>query len=259
MYCIQLLHDIAKWVLKLLNMDPGEDTFGNVYLSMKDMWRREVKNQKNWYENANKYWSNQTADMTGVMGGLPEIHSPDIRGSRSFFDKVSASHNLNRQHVLDCGCGIGRVSKYLLSDLFQSVDLVDQCANYIQAAQSSLPGDKYRFFVAGLQDFIPERGTYDCIWIQWVLSHLTDDDLIAFISRIIQGLRTNGIIFIKENTKKKGFYVHKDDYSVTRSEKLLKGLLTQRLQIVAEELQTGFPDNLFKVKMFACVPLIRNY
>jgi hypothetical protein len=35
--------------------------------------------------------------------------------------------------------------------------------------------------VSGLQDFSPEPKTYDLIWCQWVLGHLTDEDLIDFL------------------------------------------------------------------------------
>lgn len=31
----------------------------------------------------------------------------------------------------------------------------------------------------GLQDFDPEDGSYDVIWIQWALLYLTDDDCIS--------------------------------------------------------------------------------
>ena len=30
------------------------------------------------------------------------------------------------------------------------------------------------YFAVGLQDFHPEEGRYDVIWIQWVMGHLTD-------------------------------------------------------------------------------------
>ena len=35
----------------------------------------------------------------------------------------------------------------------------------------------------GLQNFTPSQEAYDVIWIQWVLGHLTDDDLVAFLKR----------------------------------------------------------------------------
>ena len=188
------------------------------------------------------------------MGGLPEIHEPDIRASLNFLNRAQSHIPFQRLKALDCGSGIGRVSKYLLAGNFSSVDLVDQCENYINTAKNELEGANARFFICGLQDFLPEPRIYDCIWIQWVLSHLTDEDLLAFLTRISAGLKPCGVIIIKENIKKKGFIVHKDDYSVTRSEKLLKEILSQRLRIITEELQPDFPDNLFKVKMFACVP-----
>ena len=32
----------------------------------------------------------------------------------------------------------------------------------------------------GLEDWAPEEGAYDAIWVQWVVGHLTDDDFVAF-------------------------------------------------------------------------------
>jgi len=32
----------------------------------------------------------------------------------------------------------------------------------------------------GLEDWVPEEGKYDVIWVQWVVGHLTDDDFVAF-------------------------------------------------------------------------------
>lgn len=236
-------------------MDPGEDSFGKVYSTIKQMWKKELKTQGKWYNSANKYWSSQSADMHGIMGGLPEIHEADIEGSRSFLRKVNEILPFAREKALDCGCGIGRVSKYLLCDEFASVDLVDQCENFIATARNELTGRNTRFFIAGLQDFTLEPATYDCIWIQWVLSHLTDIDLLSFFTRLSTGLRPGGVIIIKENIKKKGFFLHKDDSSVTRSETLLKALITEKLNIIAEDFQSNFPESLFKVKMFACTPL----
>ena len=35
----------------------------------------------------------------------------------------------------------------------------------------------------GLQNFTASQEAYDVIWIQWVLGHLTDDDLVSFLKR----------------------------------------------------------------------------
>ena len=235
-------------------MEPGQDSLGKVYPSIGNMWQEEVKNKEVWYERANSYWSQQGSDMNGIMGGLPEIHPKDIEGSQQFLNRTNKKIPFMRQKALDCGCGIGRVTKYFLANEFQNVDLVDQCENYVRQARSDLGEGRFRYWVQGLQDFEPGAQEYDVIWIQWVLSHLTDSDLESFFDRISRGVKETGVIIIKENVKKKGFIVHKDDFSVTRSEVLLKEIILKKFRIVEEQFQTGFPADLFKVKMFACVP-----
>ena len=40
---------------------------------------------------------------------------------------------------------------------------------------------------------------YDCIWLQWFLMYLTDDDLVEMLQRCAKNLKEDGIIVIKEN------------------------------------------------------------
>ena len=64
----------------------------------------------------------------------------------------------------------------------------------------SLPGPRtLRYLYEPLQKWTPEAGHYDVIWCQWVLGHLTDDDLVAFFKRCAKGLAPGGLIFVKEN------------------------------------------------------------
>jgi len=39
--------------------------------------------------------------------------------------------------------------------------------------------------ITGLQKFTPEEKAYDVQWIQWVLGHLTDKDLVDFLKRCL--------------------------------------------------------------------------
>lgn len=83
-------------------------------------------------------------------------------------------------HRLDCGAGIGRVSKHFLLPYFSKVDLVEQNAQYLETARAETlakevkEGRAVQFIPQGLQAFQPEKDRYDVIWCQWVLSHLTD-------------------------------------------------------------------------------------
>ena len=99
---------------------------------------------------------------------------------------------MGTNRVLDCGAGIGRVSKNLFLPLFDKVDMVELNGDFIEQAKTefaALPdGSKLdRCFVSGLQDFTPHPGEYDVIWSQWVLGHLTDDHLVEFFRRCKTG------------------------------------------------------------------------
>jgi len=57
---------------------------------------------------------------------------------------------------------------------------------------------------------------------------------------------------IKENIAQKGFIVHKDDCSVTRSDELYKKLFAKAgLQIIRQEWQEDFPKEMFAVSQYA--------
>ncbi len=51
----------------------------------------------------------------------------------------------------------------------------------------------------GLQDFIPENQSFDLVWIQWVAGYLTDADLVKFLRRCKSGLKSGGLIVVKDN------------------------------------------------------------
>lgn len=129
---------------------------------------------------------------------------------------------------------------------------MDQCQPYIDKARQLLADTNARkFYCSGLQDFAFEE-TYDCIWVQWVLTHLNDEDNIAFLKKAQRHLRKGGVIVVKENASEKGFFVDKGDSSVVRSTLLWKVLFQQAgLRVLKEGLQTDWPEDLFEVRMYA--------
>lgn len=157
--------------------------------------------------------------------------------------------------ALDCGAGIGRITKHLLVKHFAKVDLVEQNKLFLQKGEEYLKGlDRVgNLYCCGLQNFVPENQAYDVIWCQWVLGHLTDDHLIDFFQRCLQGLKPNGLIVVKENLTSSG-EVEKDeeDSSVTRPEEVLKMIFQKAgLEILREMKQQKMPDGLYPVKMYA--------
>uniref|UniRef100_A0A2P2KK46 Alpha N-terminal protein methyltransferase 1 n=1 Tax=Rhizophora mucronata TaxID=61149 RepID=A0A2P2KK46_RHIMU len=161
----------------------------------------------------------------------------------------------------DCGSGIGRVTQNLLIRYFNEVDLLEPVSHFLDAAHDSLvhenptASDVHKatnFFCAPLQEFMPDAGRYDVIWIQWCIGHLPDDDFVSFFKRAKIGLKPGGYFVLKENTAKSGFVLDKEDRSITRSDLYLKELFGQcGLHLYKSKDQRGFPKELFGVKMYA--------
>ncbi|KAJ2718677.1 hypothetical protein GGI07_005647 [Coemansia sp. Benny D115] len=216
-----------------------------------------------WYEDADKYWKSISSDVDGMLGGLEEVHGPDIRDSLLFLQKLrkDPSNSTGSGYACDCGAGIGRVTKHFLSTQFDKVDLVEQNAGFLQTATDTYlkseceAGKVGDAMAVGLQSFTPAKHRYDVIWCQWVLSHLTDEDLVSFLRRAAGGLAAGGLICVKENVVAQGYVVDTDDSSVTRSKAIFESIFKAAgLTVVGRQTQTGFPHGLFAVNMWALRP-----
>ncbi|CAJ0759844.1 3440_t:CDS:2 [Entrophospora sp. SA101] len=225
-------------------------------------------NKEGWYTDALDYWSSTPATINGMLGGFGVVSQLETNSSiefiKEFIEGRKGARNvikvppyITKSYALDCGAGIGRVTKHFLLKVFEKVDLVEYTPKFIKQAESQYllnekkSGKIGKFICKGLQEFTPETKKYDMIWCQWVLSHLTDEDLIQFFKRCKIGLKNNnGIIGIKENINAIGYCLDKDDSSVTRSDKIFKEIFEKSgLKLIKEAVQFGMPEGLFEVKM----------
>jgi len=227
------------------------------HFRMEDLISNEEE-ERDFYKNAVKYWTEIPANDQGMLGGYQSISPIDIHSSKNFlspFLKICGGR-VGTNRVLDCGAGIGRISKNLFLPLFVKVDMVELNGDFIEQAKTefaALPdGSKLdRCFVSGLQDFTPNPGEYDVIWSQWVLGHLTDDHLVEFFRRCKAGLAPNGMMVVKENVSKNLEFDDLDS-SFTRPLSLLKDLIHRSgFRILKDEKQKKFPKDLFEVRMLA--------
>ncbi|XP_014670576.1 PREDICTED: N-terminal Xaa-Pro-Lys N-methyltransferase 1-A-like isoform X2 [Priapulus caudatus] len=219
----------------------------------------------NFYENAKNYWSKIPATVEGMLGGFSEISFIDIHGSKQFLQPfltmkeqivTGNKGRVGRSRAVDCGAGIGRITKQLLVPFFDSVDMVEVNPAFLAEAPVYM-GDAAKrvgnFICTGLQEFTPEPGSYDVIWCQWVLGHLTDADLVAFLQRCRAGLREHGIIVVKDNMGSSAASVFDaDDSSFTRPrDAYMECMHRAGLRILKEEKQRRFPKEIYEVRMFA--------
>lgn len=214
-------------------------------------------------DNAQSYWGDVDATMDGVLGGYASISTADADSSLAFAGGVLGAGTLGR--ALDCGAGIGRVTRDVLSKLALKVDLVELVPKYVAQARVELASEPRmgEFFTASLQDFDPARAHYDLIWIQWVIGHLTDQEFVAFLRRCAAGLRPGGWIIVKDNNASPtepgiidgAYLVDSVDHSVMRTNKLVKRLFgAAGLELRKEVRQTRFPSELCTVRMYALQP-----
>jgi hypothetical protein len=90
--------------------------------------------------------------LDGVLGGAFAYLTPvDVRDSNSFLDKLQAVYPAIRfDHVVDCGAGIGRITKNLLLPRSTTITLVDQNPRMLNASPSyigSIPNGKTVSFI----------------------------------------------------------------------------------------------------------------
>lgn len=216
-----------------------------------------VENELEFYSKAKKYWKDVPATVDGMLGGYGHISSIDINSSRKFLQRFlrDGPNRTGTTRALDCGAGIGRITKRLLLPLFKTVDMVDVTEDFLTKAKSYLGEEGRRvrnYFCCGLQDFSPEPNTYDVIWIQWVIGHLTDNHLSDFLKRCRAGLRPNGIVVIKDNMAQEGVIMDDVDSSVCRDLDVVRKIIRRAgLHLLAEERQENFPDEIYHVYTFA--------
>eukprot|EP00758_Cryptobia_borreli_P007420 Tbor_TRINITY_DN5292_c0_g8::TRINITY_DN5292_c0_g8_i1::g.16445::m.16445/K16219/NTMT1, METTL11A, NTM1; protein N-terminal methyltransferase len=234
----------------------GRDSEGKVYASAEEMWEYELTQdkydqEKGWYGKALNYWENTPATFSGVLGGMDHIHERDIEASRMFIDSLTT---VGHSYALDCGAGIGRVTKHLLLPLFDKVDLMEPIEKMIDVAKKELDQARIgHYYITSMEKAELDEGKYDLIVIQWTAIYLTDEDFISFLAKCKCSLKEGGVIFFKENcSSDNNFLVDKDDSSLTRSDAHYKRIFAAAgVVCLKEEVQKNWPSDLLMVKMYA--------
>ncbi|KAL3932200.1 MAG: hypothetical protein SGPRY_000798 [Prymnesium sp.] len=162
-----------------------------------------------WYAAVLEHWCKHVSseDDDGVLGGYGEIDERDATASLAFARSWNHTHDgyngfARGSVALDCGAGIGRVSKRVLLHLCERVELVEVSQPLLAQAEknlSDIPSHRLIFTQGSLPTFSPSEEAYDIVWMQWVLGHLTDSDVIGLLSRCRRALKEGGVLVVKDN------------------------------------------------------------
>ena len=218
------------------------------------------------YTKGIEYWEKTDASLDGMLGGYSHVSVADLKGSKRFLSRfmqplseLRDEGHRQKRRGMDCGCGIGRITKNLLLEFIDIVDLVDCNQAFLDEAKSQIGPEVFESrigncFCTSLHKFTPPSDVkYDLIWIQWVTGHLVDEHFIDLLKRFKKALNPNGLIIIKDNhTSNDEIDDDTKDSSVIRPRWLFKEIFSKSgLTLVAEPLQTRLPKELYPVRMFA--------
>uniref|UniRef100_A0A672ZW84 Methyltransferase like 11B n=1 Tax=Sphaeramia orbicularis TaxID=375764 RepID=A0A672ZW84_9TELE len=215
--------------------------------------------EKQFYYRAQKFYEDVPASEEGMMGDFVEISNVDLEGSRQFLKRFGPG-KAGTHCALDCGSGIGRVSKGVLLPVFEKLELADMMEHFLLHAHEEYLGEDAdrveTYYCFNLQEFTPPKNKYDVIWMQWVACHLTDKDLMNFLFRCRKSLRPNGVIILKDNMARQGCKLDPIDSSISRHLDIMKVIIAKAgLEILAVQHQEGFPEIIMPVWMIAMKPV----
>jgi ubiquinone/menaquinone biosynthesis C-methylase UbiE len=101
--------------------------------------------------------------------------------------------------ILDFGCGIGRMSRYL-SPFADRIEGIDRAEEMIKAAGASLPSNVGITHIDS--HLLPyDSGRFDKAFTFWVLQHINDEELSKILSEIHRVLKIGGVIVLLEQTR----------------------------------------------------------
>ncbi|KAH9747642.1 alpha N-terminal protein methyltransferase 1 [Citrus sinensis] len=217
----------------------GLDSDGKEFKNAEEMWREQIgedgeqqEKKTQWYREGISYWEGVEASVDGVLGGFGNVNEVDIKGSEAFLQMLLSDrfpNARNNQHLvaLDCGSGIGRITKNLLIRYFNEVDLLEPVSHFLDAARESLAPENH------MAPDMHKATNFFCVPLQ-------------------VGLKPGGFFVLKENIARSGFVLDKEDRSITRSDFYFKELFSRcGLHIYKSKDQKGLPEELFAVKMYA--------
>ncbi len=224
------------------------------------------ENKKDWYKKREEHWSSLEPNLKSVLGGYEDSQLPDVKCSCELLNGLILTKKLKNNSALDCACGIGRVTQFVLCNFFNEIDLFEKDEKFINKTKEIFKNNKKvkNIICSGIENFEFKR-KYDLIWIQWTLENIEDYDLIPFLKKCKDNLNDNGIIIIKENyyfniedennnndEHNKNFEYSKEDFSKQRLDSFYINLfINNGFKIINHFINPNWPKSI--MPLIVCV------
>ena len=118
----------------------GVDDSGREYSSLSELWLLQGQQRDKFYKVNENWWVKGYEGRVSLEGTMigDEASQEDVQHSQDFLRKAVEGMLDDPCSALDCGAGIGRVTKaVLLPAVTGSVTLVDQSERWLQTAKST--------------------------------------------------------------------------------------------------------------------------
>ena len=209
-------------------------------------------------------WDSKPSTNEGMLDGFIHIHEIDIENTKFFIrtlkKRISMGENELFEYGIDAGCGIGRVTPTLMEHC-KNMDLNEPVLRHLNVAKKNNPGCLEAIH-SSLQDFTPEGGRYDFVWIQWATQYLSDEEFVDLLTRIKNSFHScnnnnctdKKVVCIKDNTNHEDEF-DQSDFSLIRTEASFHKIFKKAgYKCILELEQTFLPTSFKSIKTFAITP-----
>ncbi|KAL7721705.1 Alpha N-terminal protein methyltransferase 1 [Entamoeba marina] len=232
----------------------GYDSNDVQYDSIDDVY--QLVKPSDWYQLDKNVWDQMESNDSGMVDGYVQMIPIDESNSNIFLRNLLIKTQCGIDDCIDLGGGVGRVTNHVLSRYFKNIDVADQCLVHVNTA-NEMKGKVKGFnkaFVCDMQHLKLEK-MYDCIWIQWAILYLRDDDLVEMLIKCKTYLKPKGIIVVKENVGTSGFFWDRHDNSLMRTIEHMTHLFNQAdLKLIETRKDLNYPKGFFPLYGFALQP-----
>ncbi len=184
----------------------------------------DVKNSGIKKQEVTDFFNQSANEHKNYNAVLDTSNSPNAIHSniyRDYYTKCYMLESIQPQkedELLDFGCGVGRIT-YFFSNRVGRISGVDSSEKMLEVAKGELKkGKNVDFELLSGTELIYSLDSFNKIFSNWVLQHISDEDILKYLAEFRRILKPKGKIYLFEqtmtNTQASGKHIYRrtEDY-----------------------------------------------